>query len=237
MPETHAIFLSYRRSDSSDVTGRICACLMTHFGREVVFRDIHSIPPGVDFRDHLRQAVGRCQVLIAVIGPSWLNADDQNGGRRLDSPNDWVRAEIETALQREIRVIPLLVSGAKLPSADELPESLQALAYRNAALARPDPDFDVDMSRLIRSLEAAVGKAGAAEAADAVSRPQLGRVAAIKAKALEERLAALTQNYEAVSQQLDYTSNLADANKLKLQLQAIERELAETEQALEALNA
>ncbi|MBD2066235.1 toll/interleukin-1 receptor domain-containing protein [Leptolyngbya sp. FACHB-671] len=153
MPPLNAIFISYRRSDSNDVTGRIYDRLAEHFGREVVFKDVHSIPFGVNFRTHLKQEVGRCQVLIAVIGPTWLEVLKQ----RLNQSQDWVRTEIAVALERAIPVIPLLVGGAQLPSANDLPSDLQELAYRNAAHARPDPDFHQDMNRLIRGLEEIVG--------------------------------------------------------------------------------
>ena len=154
---SNSIFISYRRSDSNDVTGRIYDRLSQHFGRDVVFKDVDSIPFGVDFRAHLNQGVGNCLVLVAVIGPTWLNVAGADGKRRLDNPDDWVRAEIETALGREIPVIPLLVAGASLPREAELPEPLKPLAYRNAAQARPDPDFDHDLKRLIRRLEEVVG--------------------------------------------------------------------------------
>lgn len=154
MAVPNAIFISYRRSDSNDVTGRIYDFLSQHFGPDVVFKDVDSIPLGMDFRSHLNQTVGRCQTLVAVIGPTWLEVLQE----RLKQPAvDWVRAEIEIALERRIPVIPLLIGGADLPSAETLPEGLQDLAYRNATLARPDPDFKPDMARLIQGLEAIIG--------------------------------------------------------------------------------
>ena len=103
MTDSNAIFISYRRSDSNDVVGRIYDFLSQHFGPDVVFKDVDSIPLGVDFREHLNQTVGRCQVLVAVIGPTWVEVLQD----RLDQPAvDWVRAEIETALERKIPVIP-----------------------------------------------------------------------------------------------------------------------------------
>lgn len=154
MVDSNAIFISYRRSDSNDVTGRIYDFLSQHFGPDVVFKDVDSIPLGVDFRTHLNQTVGRCQALVAVMGPTWLGVLQE---RLNQSAVDWVRAEIETALQRGIPVIPLLVGRADMPGADVLPEGLKDLAYRNATLARPDPDFKPDMERLIQGLEAIVG--------------------------------------------------------------------------------
>ncbi|MEM1256727.1 MAG: toll/interleukin-1 receptor domain-containing protein [Cyanobacteria bacterium P01_H01_bin.21] len=154
MSVSNAIFISYRRSDSNDVTGRIYDFLSQHFDADVVFKDVDSIPLGIDFRTHLNQTVGRCQVLVAVMGPTWLKVIQE---RLNQSDVDWVRAEIETALERGIPVVPLLVGGADMPSADALPEGLEDVAYRNATLARPDPDFKHDMGRLIQGLEAIVG--------------------------------------------------------------------------------
>ncbi|MEM8808728.1 MAG: toll/interleukin-1 receptor domain-containing protein [Cyanobacteria bacterium P01_G01_bin.38] len=147
-----SIFISYRRSDSGDITGRIYDRLVGHFGPDVIFRDIQSIPFGVDFRNYIETELSGCQVLVAVIGPTWLTVQDAEGNRRLDHPGDWVRLEIETALQRGIPVIPLLVSMARLPRAVDLPDCLQPLAYRSSTTARADPDFHPDMDRLIEGL-------------------------------------------------------------------------------------
>ena len=148
-----SIFISYRRSDSIAATGRIYDYLERHFGYDRIFKDIDSIPPGVDFRAHLSQAVAQCQVLIAVIGTTWINTRDENGYRRLDNPGDFVRLEIEAALKRNILVIPVLLSGTRIPLADELPEGLKELAYRNAIYVKDDPDFRSDVKRLIRKIE------------------------------------------------------------------------------------
>jgi hypothetical protein len=150
----HSIFISYRRSDSSDVTGRIYDRLAPHFKRETIFKDVDSMPLGVDFRKHLADSVGQCQLLLAVIGKGWLRSDKHAEERCLDSPRDFVRIELETAFQRKIPVVPLLVQGATMPQEEELPESLRALAYYNAISIRADPDFHQDMARLIRGVEA-----------------------------------------------------------------------------------
>jgi len=146
-----SIFISYRRQDSADVTGRIYDRLVLSFDRRQVFKDVDSIPLGVDFRAHLGEVVGHCDVLLAVIGPQWLTASGADG-RRLDDPADFVRIEIEAALARDIPVIPLLVGGTGLPSAKELPQALAPITYRNGISVRPDPDFHRDMDRLIASL-------------------------------------------------------------------------------------
>jgi len=147
-----AIFISYRRQDSADATGRIYDRLIQHFGRGQVFKDVDSIPLGVDFREHLGNVVGRCTTLIAVIGPQWASVVGANG-RRLDDKSDFVRVEIEAALARNIPVIPVLVGGAALPADTDLPPSLGAITYRNGISVRPDPDFHRDMDRLIAGLE------------------------------------------------------------------------------------
>ena len=146
------IFVSYRRDDSADVAGRIYDRLTQAFEKSQVFKDVDSIPLGLDFRKHLQQMVTSCDVVLVVMGDRWLTASTANSKRRLDDPKDFVRIELETALQREIPVIPVLVRGASVPEETELPPTLSALAYRNGIAIRPDPDFHRDMDRLIQSL-------------------------------------------------------------------------------------
>jgi hypothetical protein len=148
-----SIFISYRRVDSSDVTGRIYDRLVSTFDRNSVFKDVDSIPFGVDFREHLDGAVSQCQVCLVVVGRTWLEAKDEAGRRRLDSTQDFVRIEIESALKRKIPVIPVLVGGASMPKSEQLPPSLEPLAYRNGAHVRSDPDFHRDMDRLIAGIQ------------------------------------------------------------------------------------
>jgi uncharacterized membrane protein YeaQ/YmgE (transglycosylase-associated protein family) len=147
------IFISYRRQDNPDITGRLYDRLVNHFGPERVFRDVDSVPLGVDYRKYLDEEVGKCRILIAVLGNRWLDAKDTEGMRRIDSRGDFVRIEIESALKRGIPVIPILVSGAAMPTEDDLPPTLRDLAYRNALPVRTDPDFHKDVDRLIAGLE------------------------------------------------------------------------------------
>lgn len=125
------IFISYRREDASASAGRIYDHLVSRFGRDAVFMDVDGIEPGMDFHEVLNERVAECDVLLAVIGPDWLKAD-ASGRRRIDSPNDFVQIEVSAGLERNIRVIPILVDGAAMPDAAELPERLAALARRNA---------------------------------------------------------------------------------------------------------
>ena len=146
------IFISYRRSDSAHVAGRIYDRLVSEFGKENVFKDVDSIPLGVDFRDVLDKNLSSCTVFLTIIGVQWLNTKTSDGKRRIDDSDDFVRIEIESALQRKIPVIPVLVQGATIPANIELPIAIRSLAFRNAIPVRDDPDFHVDMDRLIRSI-------------------------------------------------------------------------------------
>jgi hypothetical protein len=147
------IFISYRRRDSADVTGRIYDRLVNHFGEGTVFQDVEDNTLGMDFSEYIQGVVGKCDAFLAIIGSQWLDAADKGGGRRLDNRADNVRIEIESALLRKIPLIPVLVGGAEMPGEDALPESLRKLATRNAIHVRPNPDFRPDMTRLIEGLE------------------------------------------------------------------------------------
>ncbi len=147
------ILISYRREDSADVTGRIYDRLVRQFGREAVFKDVDSIPLGVDFRIYLDEQVAKCEVFLAVSGRDWMKHLGSTGKSRLDDPHDFVRIEVESALKRQIPVTPVLVGGAPIPAAYRLPSSIQDLSYRNSIAVRPDPDFHRDMDRLIEYLK------------------------------------------------------------------------------------
>lgn len=146
------VFLSYRRDDSADVAGRLYDRLIERFGAAQVFKDVDSIPPGVDFRAYLSQQIAACDVVLAVIGARWL-APDTIGSRRIDDPKDFVRIELEAALERDVAVVPVLVGGAGVPHVEDLPETLAELAYRQAQVVRPDPDFHHDVDRLLQGLD------------------------------------------------------------------------------------
>src|SRR5437763_9850124 len=126
------IFLGYRREDSADVVGRIYDKLLSQVGHDQLFKDVDSVPLGVDFRRHLEQVVGDCDIMLAIVGDRWLTVQDDKGSRRLDDPADHVRLEIESALKRDIRVVPVLVRGAAMPREADLPDSIKPFAYRNA---------------------------------------------------------------------------------------------------------
>jgi hypothetical protein len=122
------IFISYRRDDSEDYAGRINDELVRRFERDVVFLDVDAMPPGADFVNALSAAVAKCTVLLAIIGPRWIDARDEAGRRRLDNEHDFVRVEIAEALKREVPVIPILRAGTRMQRAEQLPDNLKDLA-------------------------------------------------------------------------------------------------------------
>jgi hypothetical protein len=159
------VVISYRRSDSDAVAGRIRDRLAGHFGDDCVFMDIDNIPIGSDFREHIRGELFGCDVVIVLVGLQWLGPGNRER-MRIHDASDPVRIELETALQEYIPIVPVLVNGARMPAPSELPESLQDFAFRNAAQIDTGRDFHPHVDRLIRSLERIVG----------ASKPQQGRV-------------------------------------------------------------
>ena len=149
------VFISYRRDESAGYAGRISDALVEHFGEDKVFRDIDSLEPGLDFAEAIERAIESSEVLIAVVGKSWLTATDAAGQKRIENPDDYVRTEIATALKRNIRVIPLLIQGAAMPSARELPDDLAPLSRRNAFEIH-DSSWRDDIRRLVTALERAI---------------------------------------------------------------------------------
>jgi hypothetical protein len=152
------IVISYRRLDSDAIAGRIRDRLANHYGENAIFMDIDSIPLGIDFRRHVQDALSHSDVVIAVIGPKWLGPH-RSSRSRIKEDIDPVRIEIETALQKGIRVIPVLVNHATMPKPVDLPESLEQFAYHNAAEIDAGRDFHQHMDRLVRSMDEILGRA------------------------------------------------------------------------------
>jgi len=151
-----AVFISYRRDDSEGQAGRLYDDLARHFGDGSVFMDVAGIDPGLDFRKVIDKHVSSCGILLCLIGPTWLDAKDESGRRRLDNPLDFVRLETAAALKRDIPVVPVLVAKARMPSAEQLPDDLKELAYRNGVElthARWDTDVQVLVKALQRHLD------------------------------------------------------------------------------------
>ena len=190
-----AIFISYRRDDSEGEAGRLYDDLIRVFKDPgAVFMDVSDIHPGKDFRQAIDDNVAKCSVLLAVIGPGWTTIKDASGARRLDQPNDFVRLEIASALARGIDVIPVLVHGARMPTADELPEPLKNLAYRNC-VELTHTRWNSDVVVLSRSLRDYVHPGDPLQTA-IIQRSITGEVQTIPVAAPSRPIAALSTPVE-----------------------------------------
>lgn len=148
---TIRIVISYRRQDTPGGAGRLRESLAEHFGRENVFLDIDTIPPGVPWRKAIDKTISECDVLLPVIGMHWLSVTDEQGRRRLDQPDDVLRFEIASALSSGVKIIPVQLHGARMPGPDDLPDQIAELAeYQSIRI--DDDDWPEDMKKLVRAL-------------------------------------------------------------------------------------
>ena len=145
------VFICYRRGDTAGFAGRIYDRLARKLGRDNVFIDVDNIQPGFDFVEVLTERVGKCDALVAVIGKDWVSSADRDNRRRIDDPHDFVRIEIEAALDRGVRLIPVLVDGAAMPRPGELPDSMKKLSRRQGVHIS-HAQFDSDVRKLTRVL-------------------------------------------------------------------------------------
>jgi len=170
------IFISYRRDDSRHAAGRLADDLAAVFGTESIFRDVESIAPGVDFEVALDQALAACAVMLVVIGPRWATMADREGRRRLDQPGDWIRIEVARALERQVRLIPVMLEDTPMPDVAALPSELRGLVRRQS-LPLSDGRWKGDLARLVETLARIPGlapqpaAAGAAHAAAVPTAP------------------------------------------------------------------
>ena len=151
-----AIFLSYRRADAGGYAGRLAEALDRRFGRGSVFQDVEAIAPGSDFAQAISAAIARCQVVLVLLGDTWLTERDANGRPRLEDPQDFVRLEVASALQAGTPVLPVLVEGGRMPAANELPPDLGQLA-RLQALELSDTRWEYDVERLADAVRRITG--------------------------------------------------------------------------------
>jgi serine/threonine protein kinase len=151
-PAPLRIFINYRREDAGGHALSLYEPLAERFGKDNVFMDIHAIEPGRPYPEVISRWVGSCDVLIALIGRQWATMTDAKGNRRIDDPKDLVVLEIKAALDRQVRVIPATVQKAEPPTADVLPEPLQALSDYQA-IELSDVRWAFDVGRLIQTLE------------------------------------------------------------------------------------
>lgn len=146
------VFLSYRRKDTEYIASIVEEACVHAYGRDSVYRDTGSIPPGADFTEWIEKRVEECDTMLVLIGDEWLSTTGRDGKRRLDDAGDWVRIEVERGLRRDgLQVIPVLVQGAVMPSSDELPESLRELVKRNAVVVTAT-SLRADIDRLLAAV-------------------------------------------------------------------------------------
>lgn len=186
------IFVNYRRNDTSGYAGRLYDALAAHSPAWYVFMDIDTIEPGVDFSEVIEHALESCDVVLSLIGPGWLQASDGHGHRRLEAPDDFVRMEILGALDRDVRVIPVLVGNARMPGSDELPPELARLSRRNA-IELSDGRWHYDVGQLLAVLDG-IARSSGRDGTPGEERATPRAVAATAATAVtgstEERLEA-----------------------------------------------
>ena len=224
------IFINYRREDSIGMAGRLHDRLERTFGRANLFMDVDHIPAGIDFVAHLNREVAACDVILVLIGPNWLTVKNESGGRRLDDPEDFVAIEIAAALARDIRVIPVLVDGARVPKASELPDSLKPLARRHAVDIR-HTHFGHDAEALVARMREALG--------DHAAEPRRWRVRAAIGAAVAVLLLLGWGGYVIIQHRLTRVEGtvpqLAAAPKAEQQPDA--KEAAQAEEKRKALQA
>ena len=174
-----SVFVSYRRGDSEGQARALNFELVKLVGKDSVFMDVDSIALGQDFRHVLNERLESCELMLALIGPGWLDAKDAAGNRRLENATDFVRLEIAAALKRNIPVTPVLLQGTQMPPLERLPDDLKELVYRNG-FELGHSTWESDVREMVKRLgldkESAVPANGPVEAAAksgvvAVSRP------------------------------------------------------------------
>ena len=205
------IFISYRTEDTGMVAGRLDDRLSQAFDADNVIRDLDA-PFGVDIRGFIAEQVGRCDAVLVLIGSEWAGMTNSRGERLLDDYRDPVRIQVETGLQRNVLVVPVLVGDASMPRADELPDDMRRLAYLNATPLRNDPDFSRDMERLITGLQNSLGvqaapdpaAAGGADTNDPVVAPiaDVVRVLFLGANPADTRQLRLDEEVRTIDERL-----------------------------------
>jgi TPR repeat protein len=176
------VFICYRREESAFAARAIHDRIVQRLERENVFLDVDNIDLGVDWFNVLNERVGACDALVAVIGRNWVTSADKDNRRRIDDPDDFVRIEIEAALKRDVRVIPVLVDGAAMPKSGELPDSLKGLARRQGIEISP-AGFDADVEKLEQALVSILAARRGRGVADAGAADALGEEGAAQGAA------------------------------------------------------
>jgi hypothetical protein len=190
MPDSslHGIFLSYRREDATPYARLLKSELTVRFPDAPVFMDLDSIEPGLDFVEVIERAVSSCAVLVVLMGRQWATLTDEGGQRRLDDPDDFVRSEVQAALERGVRVIPVLVDGARPVRRRELPDELQKLARLNA-LELSAGRYPYDADRLFGVIQQVLTEIREREEAEQKAREEAERKAREEAERKAQKVA------------------------------------------------
>lgn len=181
-----SIFINYRRGETAGEAMALFNQLSAALGKDSVFMDVANIDLGRDFREALNERLASCDLMLAIVGRGWVDGKGASGRRRLDEPNDYVRLEIAAALKRNIPVLPVLVQGVHMPSADELPEDLGDFAFRNA--------FELSHSRWDSDVREMLKRLGLGE-----QRPKRHSTAALPSGDAGQAQAAVAKRWLAVA--------------------------------------
>ena len=221
MSRADKIFISYRRDDSAFAAGRIYDRLTDHFGDENVFFDVDSIPIGVDFVEYLSNEVRQCSAFVSIIGDRWLDAQDALGNRRLDNEEDFVRIEIEAALDLGLLIVPVLINGAEMPHAAALPVSVRPITRRNA-LSVSHARFKADADGMVRQLDEAL-KRRDEEIAEREREAERLKAEDEARKSEEARAAAEAQAKEQEAEAVRQLATARETEEARLATEAIEK--------------
>ncbi|MGE3778594.1 MAG: toll/interleukin-1 receptor domain-containing protein [Pirellulaceae bacterium] len=153
----HTLFISYRKSDEAGFSGRIYDRLIAKFGQSKIFMDVSNLNPGNNFVETIFSAIDKAGLVLSFIGKDWLNVSDDDGRRRLDREDDWVRLEIETAFALGKVVVPVLMGAAQPFRAEQLPRLMRPLVDRQFVKISHET-FNDDVSRLVEAIEAALAE-------------------------------------------------------------------------------
>jgi hypothetical protein len=227
------IFVCYRRDDSSGHAGRLYDKLGDHFGTDRIFMDIDKIEPGEDFVAVIENAVGSCDILIAVIGQRWLPNPNQESSW-FDNPNDFVRLEISAALNRDIRVIPVLVQKVSMPKPQDLPDDLVQLCRRNA-VELSDLRWRRDVEHLIDVLERILSKQEAMRRQQEQERQRRGDETRERAETRQAELEKAEEQEEIRSGEMNRLRDQATATNSRDQPESVELEETPTPLTAEPL--
>jgi TIR domain len=148
---TRRVFISYRREDTGPIAGRVYDRLVAVLSKDTVFFDISSVRGGDDFVRKIELEIGRSNAALIFIGNKWLELPDQARKSRIWNANDYVRAEVRAALRGNALVLPILVSGTRMPKPEDLPNDIAGISSKNALFLRHET-FDDDVDNIISTV-------------------------------------------------------------------------------------